>query len=140
MRHGGLPTKAVAVDNGAVFVQLIKERVSCTLQDVAGAPVPPGTAVIVKLQKSGSGYSASLLACHGRCPHASEPAGEEDEEILLTEEVIAASTLDVSDVHAQLATADADAVHSLLRADAPAFYLKEWQQDVEDRSTAGSSD
>jgi len=140
MRHGGLPTKAVAVDNGAVFVQLIKERVSCTLQDVAGAPVPPGTAVIVKLQKSDSGYSASLLACHGRCPHASEPAEEEDEEILLTEEVIAASTLDASDVHAQVATADADAVHSLLRADAPAFYPKEWQRDVEDRSTAGSSD
>merc|ERR1719440_1994924 len=121
MQHGGLPTKAVVVDNGAVFVQLIKERVSCPMENVAGGPVPQGTAVIVRLQKSDRGYSAYLLACHGRCLDASEPAEEQDEEILLTEEVIAPDTY---------------AVHSLLRADAPAFYPKEQQQDVEDRSTA----
>merc|ERR1719440_1178780 len=58
MEHGGLPTKAVVVDNGAVFVQLIKERVSCPMENVAGGPVPQGTTVLCLSSSLRSGFHA----------------------------------------------------------------------------------
>lgn len=72
MAHGGLPAKGVVVEEGVVYVWPMKEPVECPALANVVPPVPPGTKVIVQLQKLHEQYTAAVLAIHGRLYESGE--------------------------------------------------------------------
>mmetsp|Transcript_162468 Transcript_162468/g.296598 ORF Transcript_162468/g.296598 Transcript_162468/m.296598 type:complete len:848 (-) Transcript_162468:253-2796(-) len=108
MLHGGLPTTAVVVEEGIVFVRWIQARVPCQSLSEVEPAVVVGTKVIIQLQKVADGYGAQLLTIRGRCQRSPEtlegPAG-------VTAGSDASEETDSVPSHPAVA----------LRADAPAF-------------------